>query len=105
MKTYTHRLFKLTDAEMKAMNDYLTECNYKAFNGINNFNSINRQREFFYQWHLNELHKKFNKPRVGKSNYVKINSPEIATLEALYSRVIEERADLVTRKILNLTKK
>lgn len=95
----TSRLFVLTPEETDRLRDYVTDCHYSGFTGINNYSRHNEVREFFYRWHLSELMKKFEKSRGAKMIFLTLTAPEVRTLHAMFQRVdCDEEVITIQRK-------
>jgi hypothetical protein len=83
---------RLTRKELLELSKYLFKCKAKGFVEGNDYYTINKEREFMYQWHLNEIsfriYSKHYKKVIDRKQYsIKVTEIEKKTLLVMFQRV------------------
>jgi len=85
---------KTTKEEMQELMKYLNHCSRSGFTGPNFYGTVNREREYFFKWHLLEFTSKVA-TKLLKMTYdpgtkkatLTVNEPEQYALSAMFKRV------------------
>ena len=83
----------LLKSDLQLINQYLITCDKAGFIGVNSYNH-NKEREYFYKWHLfefqsrvaNKLLSMYHSPNEKKVKLL-VTEPEQYALSAMFKRV------------------